>query len=223
MTNLSSKVMAEIRQKKITPRPRAFFIGVGLALIALSVGLLAVAGISVAAMVLGFVEAPWREATRFPGGYAGLIWHHVGLVFIVGAGVFGLLAAVTTRYIGRGYLLPPFLVGAGGVVLVTLIGVVLLTYMTPENIRLKALPQFSYENIAKLHQPENGRVIGIITQEEENTLLLPLTGEEDIQLMLLNTKVPLMPGPFMVFGESIESNVFAVTDIQPLWKARRKK
>lgn len=174
MSKLTKSILETIKEKKITPKTKAWFQTKNSLVWVLAGLAILLAGVLFAALIRELLEAEWEIASRYPGGSFRFICEAVSFLWLAGIASAFAMSFVFFRHTKRGYRYGVF--GVGGVLLVA--SLVLASSLIPTNIpgglrdfreKQLGIPPFDE---AQWLNPEEGFLIGKIQQAQDTLLIL---------------------------------------------------
>jgi|GEM_PF-5567255 len=215
MSKLSQSILEKIKKEHRQPLPHWRFMAKG-ALI----WLLVVAGMIIAALSLGtqlaeLIHAEWNIANRWPGGELGFLRETISWLWTAGIIISLLGALILFRYTKRGYR---YSLAFTAFILVTTsvtAGTLLLPTPVPQKFRAihdQYLPPRI--EVTRFHNPAEGRLMGEIISEEDDTIYLEAIDKQVWELWVFQDYAVLPEDLVEVFGEVIDPSTFAVLSIR---------
>lgn len=176
MSKLSSKILRQIKEEKVTPRPRWYFMLMHTLLGTAILTSIIIGSIAVAIVIRHFIVTDWELARQFAGGHVRSFFLIVPYIWIIFIGLTIFLADLLFRHTKKGYRIKAWKIVAASVVLSVIGGG--LFYITnadkpiEEGLRMNLRHYEQWEN--KRNQifaaPEKGVLAGEIIRinsEEE--------------------------------------------------------
>lgn len=217
MSKMSQSILDKIKQEHRRPLPSWRFV-----LKNAAVWFLVILAISIAAVFTGtqlaqFIQAEWGIASRWPGGEFGFVREMVSWLWIGGIVLSFIGAFVFLRFTKRGYrysfawislILFTVFVAGGSLFLPTPIPAELMNWQD------KKLPRKI--DVARFHNPQEGRLMGEILSEVDNTIFLEAVDHQVWELWVFQDSAVLPQDLVQVFGEVIDPSTFAVLSIQTI-------
>lgn len=217
MSKMSQNILKQIQKEDRKPLPSWKFVLKNSVIWVLVGGAVICAAIFMGTQLAQFIHAEWGIATRWPGGRMGFVQHSMSWLWICGILLSSAGAYIFFRHTKRGYR---YSFAWVSVIMLTVLvtGGALLT-STPIPTQLsewhdKKLPPKI--DVARFHNPEEGRLIGEILSEEDNTIFLEAIDQHVWELWVFQDYAVLPEDLVQVFGEVIDPSTFAVLSIHTI-------
>lgn len=229
MQDLSHKVLDEIKDKNITPKPKWQFVGRDLlfwSAFAVSVG---VGAVAFSAMLDRITHIDWDIYPQLGRGPIIHVFMSLPYLWVVVVVLFSLLAIYNFRHTKEGYRYRPVVVITTSIV-ISIVGGTALFFAGaggPIDERVAQRPPlapFAFEHPRDVWcQPERGLLAGeieAIDDEEKSFRLRDLTGEPwQVLYFRAVYQIPLFPSEQVkIIGEIIGDHLFQAAEIRP-WRA----
>lgn len=217
MSKLSKTILEKIQKEHKKPTPRWMFLLKNIFIWGLLITSVFFVGMFLGGIILNLMSLNWEIAPRWPGAHFGFLHDALEGVWILGI-VLALIGSVLFfRSTKRGYRY-----GVSVVVSVLL----LLSFGLGAVFLFTPIPGFMHEwhgqnmpmtiHMNEFHYPEKGRLIGDLIEINGDTAYLQAPDQTEWELWLFGY-YPVRENDFvLVFGEVIDTGVFAVTDMRPV-------
>lgn len=217
MSKMSQSILEKIKQEHRMPVPHWRFVFKNIVVWTLVVSTVILSAVFLGTQLAQLLNAEWLIADRWPGGRIGFLRESISWLWVMGVLLCGIGAITFLRWTKRGYrysfawmsfLLIAATVTTGGLLLPT--GV-------PQQFRIwhdQYLPPKI--DVARFHNPAEGRLMGEIISEADDTLLLEAVDQQVWELWVFQEYAVIPEDLVEVFGEVIDPSTFAVLSIRSI-------
>ncbi len=239
-TDLCTRVMDEITQKKVAPKPRWYFTLKNLFLWATGIGLLLVGSLSVSIIIFIITGSPWELRAFMGESHLGYLMQFFPFLWLVSFIVFLMTADfIFSRTKGtykHSAIKVSLVILLASIVLGSLLHLCKVSKMTDQILGKKA-PKL-YQTLEKrkngaMHRPKKGRVMGVVQsvhtdgsvnrehfiivhpeKEKELTIYTHELPQEKYELVQVGSKL-------LIIGKPAEKGAFHAHDIRNFEKIRK--
>lgn len=204
MQKLSEKILAEIKNRKISPHARLLFLAKNYGVWALAIIAISLAAIFVGTFVAELLAAEWALLPHFPGGQINFVFHTLPIFWLGAILAAFLFAFFLLRRTKHGYRFGVLAITGGIFIASTAGGISLLS--TPLPPQLHALRVQNFPPHFEEHEwmdPEEGFLFGEIFGIEEKLLILNAIDESVWSVDVSSAKIPSQLE--LVVGEKIRA------------------
>lgn len=221
MENLSEKILKEIKEKKITPKPKWEFLLKDYLVWVSGILSLVVGSISFAVAIFVIRHNDWDIGMRM----AGSIWKFALLTlpyfWFICLGVFAFLIYYNFKHTKSGYKYPFYVIVFGVIFLSVVLGVLFYGIglgQAVENVFLRKMPFFREHFDPRFriwNQPERGFLMGEV-EELKNGEGFRIKDFKDREWFIQNLPGNLKEGDMLkIIGEKINEENFKATEVRP--------
>lgn len=217
MSKLSQSILEKIKKEHRQPLPHWRFVAKHMLIWFFVIAAILIASLSLGTQLAQLINAEWGIATRWPGGNLGFLRETISWLWIAGI-ILSLLGAITLfRYTKRGYRYSFVFITFVLITTSATAGALLLSTSFPQKFKVmhdQYLPP--KRNVSNFHNPMEGRLMGEIISEEDDTIFLEAIDKHIWELWVFQEYAVLPADLVQVFGEVIDPSTFAVLSIQEI-------
>jgi Zn-dependent protease with chaperone function len=217
MSKLSQSILEKIRKEHREPLPHWRFVAMRVLIWLVVIVAIIIASVSLGTQLAQLINAEWGIATRWPGGNFGFLRETISWLWIGGIILSLLGAVIFFRHTKRGYRYSFVFISFVLITTSATAGTLLLSTSFPQKFKTihdQYLPPKI--NVMNFHTPGEGRLVGEIISEEDDTIFLEAIDKHIWELWVFQEYAVLPADLVQVFGEVIDPSTFAVLSIQEI-------
>lgn len=228
MSELKHKILEQIKNEKITPKPRWVFSTIRTLVWSSIVFSMIIGSISIAIITFAITDTDWDMYTQMHKSFLEYVIFLLPYFWIVGMIVFAILGYFAFQKTAGGYRMMPYLIVFGGFIISLVCGLMLYSLGFGEalhEIFAKRIPFYDHVVFMKRDiwsRPQDGMISGKIKLIPATSTFILLNWQNNSWIITTNGsttllgKTTIQDGDMVkIIGEKINTTTFSAHEIRP--------